>query len=283
MRRPELKKGLALFCAAAALLLAFLASCSSAAGAGSVDPMSLLDSGANAYFSVPVRENFDFSKKVVFSFVSKKDVSEKDIEKILERIDTLYSCVDFSTGGIQMSSSGNFPVTLSKFFMTEKNGWKSKKFGLHKYSEHSSGLDLSFISSDLACVSTGSAPLEKMLSRYDSALAGGEIDTTEFPTDERDITFFFPNASDILDPLFEGLPVRISGVESVSGSLFQVSGREEFDMTLRLTLRDPKHVRALCAIFSLAGFQVSADGSDVVLGGFRMSWSDVISMLQGAV
>ena len=271
--------------AAMAILFEFTAiSCKSTSNLSSVEPIELLSVGADAYFSIPVKSNFDFSKKLVESVASDGSISEKDVVRILERVDTIYAGMNLSGSAFEMSASGNFPVALSKFFLTEKNGWKNHKFSSYKYNEHmDSGLALSFLSSDLVCISSSPKIVEGQLGKCDAIISKADVQNVSFETSDSDICFFFPKAADILSMIVGDNAMLLSCFKSAYGSLRQVPGSEDFDLKLTLSLADPRTRMAVSGILRLAflgtSVGISSAEDSVTLTGLLLDWNSIFSLV----
>ncbi len=281
------KVAVAVFAAMAIFFEFTTTSCKSTSGLSSVEPIELLSVDSDAYFSIPVQPNFDFSKKLVKSVASDDSISEKDVNRILERIDTIYASMNLTGSAFEMSASGNFPVKLSKFFLTEKNGWKNHKFNSYKYNEHlDSGLALSFLSSDLVCLSSSSKIVEKQLKKCDDILSQSDVQNVSFETSDSDICFFFPNAADILSMLVGDNAMLSACFKSAYGSLRQIPDSENFDLTLTLSLADSRMKMAVSGILRLAflgtSVGISTAEDSVTLTGLMLDWNSIFSLVSSS-
>ena len=80
-----------------------------------VEALSLLDDNSNLYFSIPNNVDNDLLEKILKERVS--GITEKEIERILTRINTVYAGIDisrriFSTDAVQISVDGNIPKKM---------------------------------------------------------------------------------------------------------------------------------------------------------------------------
>ncbi len=261
-------------------------SCKSTSEIAKVEPIQLLSADSDAYFSIPVQPNFEFSKKLVKSFAD-KSISENDVVRILERVDTIFAGTNLSGTKFELSASGNFPVALSKFFLTEKNGWKKHKFSSYSYNEHlDSSFSLSFISSDLVCIASSADATEKQLSKCDAIRSGENVQNVEFETSPSDITFYFPDSKGILSMLVGQNQMLLSCFKSASGSLSQIQGVQAFSLKLELELSDPRMKMAVSGILRLAFLgtpvEISTSDNSVSIAGLALDWASVFALACGS-
>jgi len=264
------------------LLVAFFNfSCQSTKLLEKVELVELLDTDSTFYISIPVKNNFEFSKYLVLSFLSKTEnsIKEKDLDKLLKRIENLYVAVNPSTKEYQMSASGNFPKTLSKLFLTEKKGWSKKKFNSHTYSENKqTGFDLAFITSDIACFSSNSTLLEKQLSRYDDLLANKELEKVDLEISETDLTFYLKYTKDFL-------AFRLGGIKSVNGKLVQIKDEKKFDTSIVLDLENQNQFVAKAIVglvkISLNGVtnKISLNDNKIYVEEVILDWNQLSEMI----
>ena len=144
-----------------------------------VEAISLLDDNSNLYFAIPNNVDNELLEKILKERVS--GITEKEIERILSRINTVYAGIDiskkiFSTDAIQIAIDGNIPKKMVPKLLNKKNGWEvitcssecAKKYPIYTkqiIQGSDEYINLAFPSNNVACAGRD---IESMLSRYDT-------------------------------------------------------------------------------------------------------------------
>ena len=144
-----------------------------------VEALSLLDDNSNLYFAIPNSVDDELLEKILKERVS--GITEKEIERIMSRINTVYAGIDiskkiFSTDAIQIAVDGNIPKKMVPKLLNKKNGWEvitcnsecAKKYPIYTkqiIQGSDEYINLAFPSNNVACAGRD---IESMLSRYDT-------------------------------------------------------------------------------------------------------------------
>lgn len=268
-----------------AILFSF--SCKSTSKIEKVNVVDLLEPDFDVYFSIPVQENFEFSKKLVSSFLLNGDEdSEKDVEKIVKRIDFLYVGLNLDSKEYEISASGDFPTTLSKLVLTEKKGWKKEKYSSYVYRTHSaSGVNLSMINPDIAVLSSNSKKIETQLSRYNSIIAGENLERIDFQTSDKDIIFYFPDGNKAFS-LFIPVDIKLGGVKSFKGVLSNSSKPEVFDLNVFIDSTDTRMLKATSVLLRLGLMgtpaQIIVENDVLTISNLNLDWNSIIDLAKSS-
>lgn len=147
-------------------------SCKTLPQANQIQALDLLDNQSGFYIAVPKNADSVLLKRVLQNNV--EELSEKDIDTILERINKVYMGLNRSrkNTSVQLAIDGNIPSQFIPKILNKKRGWESSAFrpeaSNRSYQIYKNqDLELSFPSSSIAC---SGRDLENMLSTYDSYL-----------------------------------------------------------------------------------------------------------------
>ncbi len=270
------------FAVIAATALFFVA-CSSSPKFTEVSPVELLGEGETAYLLIPVPQNRAFTEKAISFLSGDGDISQKDVSRLLSRLETVALSVFSQNSDFAwtLCASGNFPTTLSKLVLTEKNGWYKRDFENLRYYQ-SEEMAISMMTDSAACASSKTANAESTLSRWLSIQKGesakGASDEIksflESDGDGGNIRFFVPNATTFFES-FIGIPL---GVKSVRGILTQVQNEELFDSEFEIEFSNPFAALAFSAVVRrVDGVSVSeGENGRTILRGLRVSWQQIL-------
>ena len=149
-----------------------LFSCKTIPQTNKIQALDLLDNQSGFYIAVPKNADIVLLKRVLQN--NADQLSEKDIDTILERIDRVYLGLNRSrkNTSVQLAIDGNIPSQFIPKILNKKRGWESSAFTPESSNRsyqiyRNQDLALSFPSSSIAC---SGRDLEKMLSTYDSYL-----------------------------------------------------------------------------------------------------------------
>ena len=154
-----------------------LFSCKTVPQINKIQALDLLDNRSGFYIAVPKNADEDLLKRVMLNNV--EQLSENDVDSILERIDKVYLGLNKSKKNttVQLALDGNIPSLFVSKILNKKRGWESRTFtpaeSKNNYQIYKNqNIELAFPSSTIAC--TG-RDLESMISTYDSYLKITEI------------------------------------------------------------------------------------------------------------
>ena len=136
-----------------------LFSCRSVQAQPELDPLDLLDGSSSFYLRIPAAADYSLISKLLQKNID--GLSEKNAEKVSERIDTVYVGLarHRKSTEYQLSASCDFPKAAISAAFSKKNGWNAepiflpdadgKKVGYTIYDN--SAVQVSFPSSDIVC------------------------------------------------------------------------------------------------------------------------------------
>ncbi len=289
MLRHKITRWAASFAACACL---FTACQSSKFVENDVDPLALLDWDCFLYISIPVQANKDFAVSAVSKLAG---LSSSDSQQVVKHLSNVYVATNL-IGKMQLVSSGVFPKNAVKLALNEKSGWSQVPYENRTYfTRQKSRLQFSIPSSNVCCVSND---IPSMLNRFNSLALPDKVNTgnTEkaLLIDEKtfkiltqnqkgEISFYAPVAKNFLRK-FLGTEVPF-GVNSLSGTLTQLSGSKSFGLKLVVELSDPRTVKAACAALKIALFPVPAKimqtgTAQITVSEYTFDWSQLLSYMQ---
>ena len=256
-----------------------LFSCKSTPDLEPVNAFDLLDSDAALYLSVPVQANSEFVTEAVKKLAG---ASEKDAQKIVERLDMAYLAIGLN-GEIQLSVTGKIPQSFLGMALNEKKGWKSSALDGHVIYTHQSSLyQLSLPSASNAFLSHNIEPMVKRYNRLSYLGRAEEVVTEESSEVSNEslasdvlgngvyqflqgdgaqgasITMYSPLPQSFLKSFLGATDVK-TPVKNVSAVLSPYrDGNSLFAVKLTLNLSDARTVKATCALLKVALFGIAA-------------------------
>lgn len=266
----------------ACLAAIFFVSCKSTPKPETISPFSLLSSDNVLYVHVPVQYHKEFVKEALIRMM---DADENDAGKISSRIRDLY-IGNRSVSGFEISALGNFPENVLKLSLTEKKGWKSKKFQEYNYYlQNSTGIQLSIPTIENAIISSN---VEEMLGRIKDNSEGAEAnvseDLLEYLTSDisEDIRFISPSPNLFFKSFF-GANLTL-GIEKIKGAFSSNSSKKnEYDVKLILEMADPRTVKAGTRILQLAfsnNAKISQTGeSQITVSDLTFTWDEILALI----
>ncbi|MBO5137992.1 MAG: hypothetical protein J6B81_05820 [Spirochaetaceae bacterium] len=240
---------------------------------------SLLPRDSQFYLRFPVQDNMDLANSLVTSFAP--NLSEKDKQKLLDRIGTIYGSI--LNDEIYAASTGSFPKFALGFVLKEKNGWqkvRSKNIPITEkyYVAMESGLQLAFPNSSVALAANDVVSMLQSYQNYESSHVQESSASLFFLQQEQEnpscISFYLIDAGNLL-PSLKGSSFKLSfpfgdGYGYLTPDLRFSHGGVAYQLEAFLSLTDSRALRPAIAALKIASraidvpFQVEAYGSDVI-------------------
>lgn len=160
--------------------------CKTAPVANHVNPLDLLDGESAIYFAIPSKADTELMANILQNNIS--GLSEKDVNTIIERIDTVYAGLLHSRNQmeIQCAASCNIPTAYHSKIFSKKNGWTTSQYipvdSIVPYKLYSNDLiTLSLPDSNTVCLGRD---VTKMIDTYqilssDESVSGGNPNIDE--------------------------------------------------------------------------------------------------------
>lgn len=275
-----------------------------------VEALSLLDDNSNLYFSIPNNVDNELLEKILKERVS--GITEKEIERILTRINTVYAGIDisrriFSTDAVQISVDGNIPKKMVPKLLNKKNGWEvitcssecAKKHPIYTkqiIQGSDEYINVAFPSNNIACAGRD---IEKMLSRYDdfssidflpemqeeneSIMLKNEYFYNYLLESNDEIRFFTNNPNTFLSYLI-GVNVDLR-ILTIAGAIVKDDeDTTKYKMKLMFKFSSNKFLKAGRAILKLAfGFSnkevEDGDDSELIIQNVQISKEQIYKLL----
>lgn len=278
------------------LICIFFSSCVSLPKGKEVNSIDLLDSQNSFFITIPNNIDDDLIEKVLNNNVP--NLAEREIKKIVDRIDTLYIGVKkLKNPSIQMVVDGNFPKKLIPKVLNSKNGWDVQLFSPENSSRNyqiysANDINLSFPSKNKACIGRD---VGKMISAYDTELFyddGFESNSSclddyfyHFLTEKTDeIRFYSNNPNGFLSSFF-GLNLDLKLV-NIAGTIKNDKENEnQYIIKFIFKFNNKKFMKAGKALLKLA-FGItnsevgqSDDDSELIITNIRIKKEQIYKFL----
>jgi hypothetical protein len=269
--------GIALvFCAA----LVFFA-CKTPQSRALFSPYSLMDDDTEMFFLLPVRAHFDSALAISQKFFP--DYSQKDLRRIVSRIDTVYGgwseLVTANANRVQFVFTGQFPRAALNSALVPKNGWTqitASVAGVKTtwYKNAQENIEVYAEIPNMLIVSNNALP---MIERLKASLAGG-FETAETrphwlqaalgTAEAEDALFYVPRVASVLEKAAHiNIPSLGAFTEaSVEGRLSKAVSQMSV-LWLDIDLKDRRAAAPAMLLLSLTGVfadaKVVQDGSHI--------------------
>ncbi len=271
------------------------------------DPYVLLDPDADLYIRIDALQNRQFLDTLVTFFVP--DASQKDKDRLISYMETIFLSFNRDTGNIQVVSQGNFPVQYAGMIFTGRNGWHRE----NSCYIHQNGLQVAFVAKDLALFGLNLRNAEarvvpEMVADYSRRIftpfsapviipqnekaAGSDVAVpsadewfagkTSTDGDICSVNVFIRHYEAFA---FEILESKITlGIDAVEADL-SMKENSDFETSVSLFIKDRRVAKAAVAMLKIvcSGFGIKADitasGNQIFLRNFDLGQEKVIQMI----